>query len=71
MRTAGIYLAVAGAVIIVLYVFYEVLRAIVSVPFWMKAGLTLVVIGGILLIISLIRERVSDSRTEKFKEIES
>lgn len=71
MRTAGIYLAVAGAVIIVLYVFYEVLRAIVSVPFWMKAGLALVVIGGILLVISLIRERVSDSRTEKFKEIES
>lgn len=71
MRTAGIYLAIVGAVIIVLFVVYQVIRAIVLIPFWVKAGLVLIVVGGIFLFASLIRERVSDARKEKFKEVES
>lgn len=71
MRTAGTYLSVAGAAIIVLYVLFQVLRAIITVPFWVKAGLALIIIGAILLFISLIRERVSDAKKESFDEIES
>lgn len=71
MRTAGTYLSVAGAAIIVLYVLFQVLRAIITVPFWVKAGLALIIIGAILLFVSLIRERVSDAKKESFEKIES
>lgn len=71
MRTAGTYLLVAGAAIIVLYVLFQVLRAIITVPFWVKAGLALIIIGAILLFVSLIRERVSDAKKESFEKIES
>jgi len=71
VRTAGTYLLVAGAAIIVLYVLFQVLRAIITVPFWVKAGLALIIIGAILLFVSLIRERVSDAKKESFEKIES
>lgn len=71
MRTAGTYLSVAGAAIIVLYVLFQVFRAIITETFWVKAGLALIIIGAILLFISLIRERVSDAKKESFEEIES
>ena len=77
MRTAGTYIAVAGAAIIVLYVIYQVVRAIITIPFLVKAGLALIILGGILLFVSFIRERISDAKKESFlknssgKEIES
>jgi len=71
MKTAGTYIAIAGVVIIVLYVFYIVVKAIVSIPFLVMVGLALIILGAILLFVSLIRERVTNSKKEDFKEIES
>ncbi len=71
MRSAGTYLAIAGAVIIALYISYQVLRALILIPFWVKAGLALIIVGGILLFVSLIKERMSDAKKENLKEVKS
>ena len=66
MRTFGIFIAIAGAGIIVLHVLYQVLKAIVTIPFVVKAGLGLVLVGGIIVIASLVRERGADRKKETF-----
>ncbi len=71
MRPTGTYLAIAGAVIIVLFILFQLLRVIVAIPFWIIVGLVLIIVGAILLFISLIRERVSDSKKEDFEEVKS
>lgn len=71
MRTTGTYLAIAGAAIIVLFILFQLLRAIVAIPFWIMIGLVLIIVGAILLFTSLIRERVSDSKKEDFEEVKS
>jgi hypothetical protein len=40
------------------------------VPFWIKVGLTLLIVGGGLLIVSLIKERRSDAEKEPYGGIE-
>ncbi|MCH8011447.1 MAG: hypothetical protein IIA61_05805 [Candidatus Marinimicrobia bacterium] len=62
MRTVGIFLALAGAAVVVIYIAYLVFQAIIDIPFPIKAGLGLIIIGGILFIVSLIRERRSDAK---------
>ncbi len=69
MRTVGIFLALAGAAVVVIYIVYLVFQAIIDIPFPIKAGLGLIVIGGILFIVSLIRERRSDAKKESFRGI--
>lgn len=69
MRTTGIFMALAGAAIIVIYIIYLVFKAIIDIAFPIKAGLGLVVIGGILLIVSLIKERGKDAKKESFRGI--
>ncbi len=70
MRTTGIFLALAGATVIILYILYTVLETLVSVPFWIKVGLALLIIGGGLLVVSLVKERRSDADKEPFRGIE-
>jgi len=70
MRTTGIFLALAGATVIILYILYTVLETLVSVPFWIKVGLALLIIGGGLLVVSLVKERRSDADKESFRGIE-
>ena len=67
MRTVGIYLAVAGGAIIVLYALYQVLAAIVSISFPIQVGLILLIAGGVIVFISIIRERAQDTKREKFR----
>lgn len=69
MRTVGIFLALAGAAVVVIYIVYLVFQAIIDIPFPIKAGFGLIVIGGILFIVSLIRERRSDAKKESFRGI--
>ena len=69
MRTVGIFLALAGAAVVVIYILYLVFQAIIDIPFPIKAGFGLIVIGGILFIVSLIRERRSDAKKESFRGI--
>lgn len=59
-----------GAAVIILFILYTVLETLVTVPFWIKVGLTLLIVGGGLLIVSLIKERRSDAEKEPYGGIE-
>ncbi|MFQ6676510.1 MAG: hypothetical protein ACE5LH_09250, partial [Fidelibacterota bacterium] len=64
MRTTGIFLVLAGAAMIVFYVLYEVLQAVIRVPFPVKAGFGLLLLGAILFVIGVIRDRMRYSRNK-------
>ncbi len=68
MRISGIYLALAGAAIIALYVLYWILDSVLNISTIVKIGVVLLMVGGILLIISIIRERTEDAKKETFRE---
>ena len=70
MRTTGVFLALTGAAVIILFILYTVLETLVTVPFWIKVGWTLLIVGGGLLIVSLIKERRSDAEKEPYGGIE-
>jgi len=70
VKTTGIIFAIAGLVVLVVYILYEIFKVIAGIPPWIKVGLVLLIIGGILVLISLIRERIGDSKKEPFKGIE-
>lgn len=67
MRFSGIYLALAGAAIIALYVLYWILDSVLNISTIVKIGVVLLVVGGILLVISIIRERTEDAKKETFR----
>ena len=67
MRISGIYLALAGAAIIALYVLYWILDSVLKISTIVKIGVVLLIVGGILLIISIIRERTEDAKKETFR----
>jgi len=67
LRTSGIYLALAGAAIIALYVLYWILDSVLNISTIVKIGVVLLVVGGILLVISIIRERTEDAKKETFR----
>ena len=61
----------AGIVIIAFYVIYELLKVIVFIPGKMRIAVALILMGGLLVLASMIKERVSDSKGESFKGIKS
>ncbi len=67
LRTSGIYLALAGAAIIALYVLYWILDSVLNISTIVKIGVVLLMVGGILLVISIIRERTEDAKKETFR----
>ena len=67
MRISGIYLALAGTAIIALYVLYWILDSVLNISAIVKIGVVLLMVGGILLIISIIRERTEDAKKETFR----
>ncbi len=67
MRTSGIYLALAGGAIIALYILYWILDSILNISTIVKIGVILLVVGGILLVLSIIRERTEDAKKETFR----
>lgn len=67
LRTSGIYLALAGAAIIALYILYWILDSVLNISTIVKIGVVLLVVGGILLVISIIRERTEDAKKESFR----
>jgi len=67
LRTSGIYLALAGAAIIALYILYWILDSVLNISTIVKIGVVLLVVGGILLVISIIRERTEDAKKETFR----
>ena len=72
MRTSGIFMVLAGIVIIAFYIIYELLKVIVFlIPNNMRIALALILVGGLLVLASVIKERVSDSKGESFKGVKS
>ena len=67
LRTSGIYLALAGAAIIALYILSWILDSVLNISTIVKIGVVLLVVGGILLVISIIRERTEDAKKETFR----
>jgi hypothetical protein len=67
LRTSGIYLALAGGAIIALYILYWILDSILNISTIVKIGVILLVVGGILLVLSIIRERTEDAKKETFR----
>ena len=71
MRTAGIFMVIGGVVIIVVYIVYKLLEAIVLIPSQVKIAVALIVVGGFLMLASMIKERISDSKDESFQGVKS
>ena len=71
MRTSGVFMLLAGVVIIAFYIIYELLKIIVFIPSKMRIAVALIVVGGLLGLASMIKERVSDSKGESFKGVRS
>ncbi|HHZ81061.1 MAG TPA: hypothetical protein EYN68_10610 [Candidatus Marinimicrobia bacterium] len=71
MRTSGVFMLLAGVVIIAFYIIYELLKIIVFIPSKMRIAVALIVVGGLLVLASMIKERVSDSKGESFKGVRS
>jgi len=67
MRKSGIYLALAGGAIIALYILYWILDSILNISTIVKIGVILLLVGGILLVVSIIRERTEDAKNETFR----
>ena len=71
MRTAGIFMVLGGIAIIVVYIVYKLLEAIVLIPSEVKIAVALIVVGGLLILASMIKERISDSKGESYKGVKS
>jgi len=71
MRASGVFMFLAGVVIIAFYIIYELLKIIVFIPSKMRIAVALIVVGGLLVLASMIKERVSDSKGESFKGVRS
>ena len=71
MRTAGIFMMLGGVAIIVVYMIIEVLKAIKEIPQHATIAIVLIVVGGLLMLVSMIKERISDSKDEPFKGVKS
>jgi predicted anti-sigma-YlaC factor YlaD len=72
-RGLGWILVSIGAMIILFFAGYEVLRGIIRDPTihtLLKVGILAALAGVVILLVSLIRERVFVNRRERYKEIE-
>ena len=73
MRILGYVLAILGAAALVLYAAYYFVVGFLLDPdisLIVRVAVTGIVVGGLLVIASLIRERMRDQRRESFREVE-
>jgi hypothetical protein len=73
MRTLGYALALLGAAALVLYGgYYFVVDFVLDpdVSLVVRVAVTGIVVGGVLVVASLIRERARDQKRESFREVE-
>ncbi|MBE0479582.1 MAG: hypothetical protein IBX68_01235 [Dehalococcoidia bacterium] len=71
MRIIGAFLLIAGGVTALGSILYWFVTAIIDfLPLVLKAAIVAAIVGFVLLMVSLIRERVRASKTEEFKEVE-
>ncbi|MCX8056858.1 MAG: hypothetical protein N3F03_04525 [Ignavibacteria bacterium] len=71
-RALGWFFFVTGFIIIVSYTLYELLINLLKdtqLSWFVKTGIFFVIIGTVILLFSIIRERIFLSRSDKYKEI--
>jgi predicted anti-sigma-YlaC factor YlaD len=72
-RRIGWILVSIGAMIILFFAGHEILRGVLrdpTIPTLLKGGILAALAGVIILLVSLIRERIFVNRSERYKEIE-
>jgi predicted anti-sigma-YlaC factor YlaD len=67
-RVAWIFIAIGG-VMFVAYAVYEIIRSFNEFT-WDKVALAFVMIGVLLLLISVVRERMHQYRVDRYKDVE-
>ena len=67
-RTAWIFI-IAGALMLIAYELYRSVLSFGKITFE-KVALVLFVVGGILLIVSVVRERAHQYKTDRYKDVE-
>ena len=73
IRTLGYALGIVGAVVLAIYGgYYYVVDFLLdsTVSLIVRLGLTSIIVGGVLLVASLIRERIRDRSEESFRGVE-
>ena len=71
MQTMGLGLLLLGLVGLLGYGVYAVLAVVFAdaeVPFFIRLSLSAVIVGFVVLMASVIRDRIRESRTERFEE---
>ena len=64
-------MVLGGVAIIVVYIVYKLLEAIMLIPSEVKIAVALIVVGGLLILASMIKDRISDSKGESFQGVKS
>lgn len=72
-RAVGWFFFVTGLIILVAYTLYEFVMKLLEstkLSLFVKAGIFFVIIGFVILLFSVIRERIVLSKKDKYREIE-
>ncbi len=71
MRVLGAFLVVCGSLVAMGYLLYLFFSEVAeSIPLPLKIAIAAAVIGLLLLLMSIVRERYRASKEEEFKEVE-
>ncbi len=71
-RGIGWILLSIGAVVLLLYGLYSVIESIfvdVEIPWWLKIAIFSTIAGAIILLVSVVREKIFLHKSERYKEI--
>lgn len=72
-RSVGWFMLITGCIILVVYVLYKFLLILLSdlqIDFIIKVSLFLILFGLVILIFSVIREKITMNRQERYKEVQ-
>ncbi len=72
-RSVGWFMLITGLIILIVYALYKFLLVLLSdmqVDFVIRVSLFLILFGLVVLIFSVIREKITLNRQERYKEVE-
>jgi hypothetical protein len=69
-RRVGWILVSIGAIILLSYAGFHAVRSILDMPWFLKTAILAVLFGGIILFVSVIREKLFTWKTDRYKEIQ-
>lgn len=72
-RSVGWFMLITGCIILVVYALYKFLLILLSdlqIDFIIKVSLFLILFGLVILIFSVIREKITVNRQERYKEVQ-